>query len=372
MECWPVKTLIVAGWQRLASVRYSLDLPGACGRIGSKTGYPADGRAARTGRAASTTCRAAARPDPIKGRWNMAKTKRTPTPADESPANDDAKYAALQREFAELGQQIAQTKTNWEDQAEADDAKKLLDRHKALAHRLYRPPTPADLIGKFFRDAYTTLTFADARPIRPFIHCVKGDPGYSAEQKSLDDYRDKMADHGWKTEGFLKLLHEDADRLADALASIGEDCKPVLEFCQMIPVGPGSHFLFETAPVWAKLRELYPWLDSIRRRLVANAPLPAEDVKAGATEALAGDVTQADDGSPFYKPSYFQTWGIGDELLRRNSTDKKKYVEGKVRRLKKKPSTGKGKRAVYWYSEPDTRKCWPDKFATVENQSAKA
>ena len=39
---------------------YSLDLPGACGRIGSKTGKPADGRAKRTGRAASTTCRAAA------------------------------------------------------------------------------------------------------------------------------------------------------------------------------------------------------------------------------------------------------------------------------------------------------------------------
>jgi len=209
----------------------------------------------------------------------MGMTKSTPTPADESPANDDAKYAALQREFAELGQQIAQTKTNWEDQAEADDAKKLLDRHKALAHRLYRPPTPADLIGKFFQDADTILTFAVARPIRPFIHCVKGDPGYSAEQKSLDDYRDKMADHGWKTDGFLKLLHEDADRLADALASIGEDCKPVLEFCQMIPVSPGGHFLFKTAPVWAKLRELWPWLEGIRRRIVANDPQPAKDGK---------------------------------------------------------------------------------------------
>jgi len=225
----------------------------------------------------------------------MAKTKRTPMPADESPANDDARYAALQREFAELGQQIAQTKTNWEDQAEADDAKKLLDRHKALAHRLYRPPTPADLIGKFFQDADTILTFAVARPIRPFIHCVKGDPGYSAEEKSLDDYRDKMADHGWKTDGFLKLLHEDADRLADALASIGEDCKPVLEFCQMIPVSPGGHFLFKTAPVWAKLRELWPWLEGIRRRIVANDPLPAEDRALPPAEAVKADaaVTQA-------------------------------------------------------------------------------
>jgi hypothetical protein len=98
----------------------------------------------------------------------------------------------------------------------------------------------------------------------------------------------------------------------------------------------------------------------------AQADKPGLDATAAAAEAQAGD------GRPFYNPSYFQTWSIGDELLRRNSTDKKKYVEGKVRRQKKKPATGKGKRAVYWYSEPDTRKCWPDKFATVENQSAKA
>jgi len=201
----------------------------------------------------------------------MGKAKRTPTPADESPANDDAKDATLLPEFAELGKQIAQTETNWENQAEADNAKKLTDRYMALAHRLYHPPTPADLIGKFFQDADTILTFADARETRPPIHYLKGDPEYPAQQKRLEDYEGKVADHARTTDSFLKILHERADMLADVLASIGEDCKPVLEFCQMIPVGPGSHFLFETAPVWAKLRELYPWLDSIRRRLVAEA-----------------------------------------------------------------------------------------------------
>lgn len=77
---------------------------------------------------------------------------------------------------------------------------------------------------------------------------------------------------------------------------------------------------------------------------------------------------QKDDGRPFYKPAYFEQWNIGNELLRRNGTNGKKCVEGKVRRVKRKPATGKGKRRVYWYSEPDARKRWPDRFEKAETE----
>ena len=74
-----------------------------------------------------------------------------------------------------------------------------------------------------------------------------------------------------------------------------------------------------------------------------------------------------DDGGPFYKPAHFTKWNIGGELVRRNSTDGKKYIEGKVRRQKQAPRTGKkAKRPTYWYSEPDAKKCWPDKFASAK------
>jgi hypothetical protein len=69
----------------------------------------------------------------------------------------------------------------------------------------------------------------------------------------------------------------------------------------------------------------------------------------------------ADDGSPFYKPSYFKKYNIGDELLRRNATGGRKYAPGKVRRINKQPS--RDKRKFYWYSEPDARRCWPHRFA---------
>jgi hypothetical protein len=70
-----------------------------------------------------------------------------------------------------------------------------------------------------------------------------------------------------------------------------------------------------------------------------------------------------DDGTPFYKPAYFAEYGnIGDELLRRNATNGSRYVVGKVRRQLKNPPRREGKRPVYWYSQPDVRKCWPERF----------
>jgi hypothetical protein len=95
------------------------------------------------------------------------------------------------------------------------------------------------------------------------------------------------------------------------------------------------------------------------------------------SEAAAGESRSRDalpdaaPGAPFYKPSYFKQWYIGDDLLRRNATNGKKYVEGKVRRVKKAPARGKGKRGVYWYSEPDTRKRWPEKFKIAEDELAR-
>jgi hypothetical protein len=96
--------------------------------------------------------------------------------------------------------------------------------------------------------------------------------------------------------------------------------------------------------------------ESRRQTTTAPNPPPAPE-KQGEPAAISPD-----DGSPFYKPSYFAQWDIGDEQLRRRQNSGKKYVEGKVRRKKQKPVSGKAKRPVYWYSEPDARKCWPHLF----------
>jgi hypothetical protein len=102
----------------------------------------------------------------------------------------------------------------------------------------------------------------------------------------------------------------------------------------------------------------------LRDKLTA-ATLPVSAAQSGAPA----------DGDPFYKPAFFKKWNIGDELLRRNATDAQEYAEGKVRRQRKQPSSttakspaqvkrGKGDpRPVYWYSEPDARRRWPEKFA---------
>lgn len=122
-------------------------------------------------------------------------------------------------------------------------------------------------------------------------------------------------------------------------------------------------------------------------------------ISRSATPAIAtppASVTEPRDppGGPFFKPSHFRQWGIGDELLRRNATDGEVYVEGKVRRRKrsagmadaksvasarstgkksKRPSAPKGRsRPSYGYSESDARRCWPEKFAAIENRPRKA
>lgn len=80
--------------------------------------------------------------------------------------------------------------------------------------------------------------------------------------------------------------------------------------------------------------------------------------------SAAGQMPQAahaaEDGAPFYKPSYFKEYNINDELLRRNAVQSALHVPGKVRRISK--QTRQGRRGVYWYSEPDARACWPDRF----------
>jgi hypothetical protein len=108
-----------------------------------------------------------------------------------------------------------------------------------------------------------------------------------------------------------------------------------------------------------------------RVRYYPLAPEKADHVKAIVREITAEIMLlecarhDPDDGGPFYKPAYFSRWAIGDELLRRNASDEKEYTEGRVRRQRKRPANGKGGRAVYWYSEPDARRRWPDRFAGV-------
>jgi hypothetical protein len=111
-----------------------------------------------------------------------------------------------------------------------------------------------------------------------------------------------------------------------------------------------------------------------------------------AWETATEEQPAVDNGAPFYKPSYFTKWNIGDELLRRNGTDEIAFTQGKVRRKRQSPSGGelampakktakkakkgrstKGKpRPVYWYSEPDTRKRWPDRFAATTGAPPKS
>jgi hypothetical protein len=107
---------------------------------------------------------------------------------------------------------------------------------------------------------------------------------------------------------------------------------------------------------------------------------------AAQPKADTAEQPPADDGTPFYKPSHFKQWNVGDELLRKNATDLKKFTEGKVRRQRKRPSSttakspAKGKRRkgkvrtrpVYWYSEPDARKRWPDRFAATPETPPKS
>jgi len=116
-----------------------------------------------------------------------------------------------------------------------------------------------------------------------------------------------------------------------------------------------------------RLHLLADFLDDVREHLGARGTRQAGgNAPAGEAEAGGGDTPG--DGKPFYKPKYFaQQWDIDDELLRRNAITGKQYTEGKVRRIEKKPASGKGKRAVYWYSEPDARRRWPDRFKIAED-----
>jgi hypothetical protein len=158
-----------------------------------------------------------------------------------------------------------------------------------------------------------------------------------------------------------------------------------------------------SASIGRMMDAMYPLMLKLR----AEARVAQDLAEKGAAVAQAGQpgestgtTPQADvkeqplagDGSPFYKPAYFQKWKISDELLRRNTTDGKAFKESKVRRRNimpsnstiklsanrtAKPRTGKrvgtkGKpRPVYWYSEPDARKRWPEKFSVVEKQPPK-
>ena len=117
------------------------------------------------------------------------------------------------------------------------------------------------------------------------------------------------------------------------------------------------------------ISDLCQWYIEAKAAAAAEAQAPAKPQadKPGMDATAAAAEAQADDGRPFYRPAYFKRWNIGDDHLRKNAIDKGEYIEGKVRRDPKNPASGKGKRPVYWYSEPDARKRWPDKFLPVVN-----
>jgi hypothetical protein len=110
-------------------------------------------------------------------------------------------------------------------------------------------------------------------------------------------------------------------------------------------------------------------LAEVRRYVLSQPHLMAFFIARRNVAGQVGAEAQSATGKPFYKPKYFEQWNIGGELLRRNATnDGDTYVEGKVRRTPKEPAGGMGKRPVYWYSESDARKRWPDRFKTAEGE----
>ena len=118
----------------------------------------------------------------------------------------------------------------------------------------------------------------------------------------------------------------------------------------------------------AVVKEIYVACMKLEARIGQHGGGPQDQAAKDITDdgPPAANVPAAD-GSPFYKPAHFKKWNIGDEVLRKNSSDESEYIDGKVRRQKQ-PNSGKGKRAVYWYSEPDVRKRWPHKFVDTKEK----
>ena len=129
--------------------------------------------------------------------------------------------------------------------------------------------------------------------------------------------------------------------LADAMTAAALDSSPLRTFLRGLE--PALWF----DGLWTNWTELRPVLEQLAVRLQEGLLAPGETANAPVVPR------KPDDGEPFYKPKYFLKWHIGDELLRRNATNETTHIEGKVRRIEKRSATGKGKRPVYWYSEPD-------------------
>ena len=170
--------------------------------------------------------------------------------------------------------------------------------------------------------------------------------------------------------GFKELLDEirRAEDRADGQWASQFPCpRPkTAEDWQRLAVRAGLKADFALKGEWTP-SDILPIVEGYFERL-RDQRLSDADGSAGKGVAAVPQAPTADDGAPFYKPSYFKKYNIGDELLRRNATGGKRPVPGKVRRINK--QTRRGKKKFYWYSEPDARRCWPHYFADIKKPPA--
>jgi hypothetical protein len=280
------------------------------------------------------------------------------------------------------------------------DPKRRSDAYREAAREYMQWAAQTPRNEKATRQAWTRIYEQQRRGRGPLIGEKCPGRGWARRTGS---YRLRDGSHvaveGWLPPAVVKRLdtplrwphHEPSSRLSlevllAALAVFHDlalpQTPPFMDYPEERPAALGS-FLWYLRRAFEKGADIQsldePWIDAwglpIAQDYLARAQalLRAEQ---GGKRGLppAGSETPppltpdaAAPGEPFYKPKYFQQWDIDDELLRRNAVTGKQYTESKVRRIKKKPASGKGKRAVYWYSEPDARRCWPDLFKIAED-----
>lgn len=118
----------------------------------------------------------------------------------------------------------------------------------------------------------------------------------------------------------------------------------------------GQEFTCTVAPMLRKAGADREAVARLAKRLAQPSPTKGDE--------------QTGDGEPFWKPKHFvDTWGIPAEGLRRHKVESHEFVQGKVRCVNK--QTDSGKRAVYWYSEPDARRLWSHKFFETDTKAAR-
>jgi hypothetical protein len=255
---------------------------------------------------------------------------------------------------------------------------------------LSQEQNPVDMLAEFISEMPKWIDRAIHSPVPPVCHAAKSDLDYPAEERRCEDERKRIREWEDTVQHSLTRLSRIGRELAPLMKMDDKDTERLFHFLQMLDERLVARY--DWLALYLPWRELKPMLEAVRVRLQAQE-MPVNTLLTGEPAADGNaDLSQANGGSPFYKPAYFQKWKISDDLLRRNAIDGSVFKAGKVRRQNITPSNStiklpanrtakprKGKRIstkgkprpVYWYSEPDARKRWPEKFSAVQKQPPK-